>query len=83
MQDIIATPCYGWRQMENELALVRDLLGGTAAMRRAGAKWLPREDAESWQAWQARLNRSVLFNGLGRRADEIADGFRKAAKSAS
>lgn len=66
MQDTIATAGQSWRQMEEELRLIHDLIGGTARMRRAGAKWLPREDAESWSAWRARLNRSVLFNGVGR-----------------
>ena len=66
MQDNIATAGHSWRQMEEELRLVHDLMGGTATMRRAGARWLPREEGESWSAWRARLNRSVLFNGVGR-----------------
>ena len=66
MQDMIATPGHSWRQMEEELRLMHDLIGGTAMMRRAGARWLPREAGESWGAWRARLNRSVLFNGVGR-----------------
>lgn len=66
MQDMIATPGHTWRQMEEELRLMHDLIGGTAMMRRAGARWLPREEGESWGAWRARLNRSVLFNGVGR-----------------
>ncbi|MGC6531208.1 MAG: hypothetical protein ACON4G_09330 [Candidatus Puniceispirillaceae bacterium] len=66
MQDMIATPGLAWRAMEEELRLIHDLLGGTSAMRAAGARWLPREEAESWSAWRARLGRSVLFNGLGR-----------------
>ena len=66
MQDMIATPGQAWRQMEEELRLIHDLIGGTATMRQAGAKWLPREEGESWSAWRARLNRSVLFNGIGR-----------------
>lgn len=66
MQDTIATAGQAWRQMEEELRLIHDLIGGTATMRRAGAKWLPREEGESWGAWRARLHRSVLFNGVGR-----------------
>jgi len=66
MQDMIATPGHAHASMEQELTLNHDLLGGTMTMRRAGAKWLPREEAESWSAWQGRLQRSVLFNGLGR-----------------
>ena len=66
MHDDIAMPDHAHAHMATDLALIHDLLGGTSAMRRAGGKWLPREEAESWQAWQARLHRSVLFNGIGR-----------------
>lgn len=66
MHDMIANPGHAWRQMEEELCLIHDLVGGTATMRQAGAKWLPREEGESWQAWRGRLNRTVLFNGIGR-----------------
>lgn len=32
-------------------------------MKAAGAKWLPMEDKEQAEVYNARLTRSVLFNG--------------------
>ena len=58
--------------MAAELDLISDLMAGTASMRRAGQRWLPRETAESWTAWRARLNRTVLFNGLARTVHSLA-----------
>ena len=66
MADSIASRSSAWHQMAPELELIADLMGGTQAMRAAGLRWLPREAAESWPAWRARLNRSVLFNGFAR-----------------
>ena len=78
MTETIATAGHAWRQMEEELRLIHDLIGGTATMRRAGARWLPREDGESWSAWRARLHRSVLFNGVGRLVQVLSGNpFRK------
>lgn len=70
LQDL-ATVAPKWRQLADELDLIHDLLGGTGAMRRAGLKWLPKEQAETWEAWRQRLNRSVLFNGLNRSLDAM------------
>ena len=40
MQDMIATPGQAWRQMEEELRLIHDLIGGTATMRQAlDSRW--------------------------------------------
>lgn len=66
MSSSIAKRSSAWQQMAPELELISDLMGGTRAMRAAGLRWLPREAAESWPAWRARLNRSVLFNGFAR-----------------
>ena len=78
MTETIATAGQAWRQMEEELRLIHDLIGGTATMRRAGARWLPREDGESWSAWRARVHRSVLFNGVGRLVQVLSGNpFRK------
>ena len=62
----IARPHDDRAKMRPDLELIHDLMGGTGRMRRAGLRWLPRESAESWEAWQHRLNRSVLFNGMSR-----------------
>ena len=66
INDHVASPGLAHREMAPELDLLADLMGGTRRMRAAGARWLPRETAESWTAWRARLNRSILFNGLSR-----------------
>ena len=70
--DSIATPGLAHRAMAPELDLIADLMGGTAAMQRAGQRWLPREANESWTAWRARLHRSVLFNGMARTVQALA-----------
>ena len=44
------------------LEIVRDLAGGTPAMRKAGEKYLPSEEGESRKAYFVRLSRSLLFN---------------------
>lgn len=62
----IARPHDDRERMRPDLELIHDLMGGTARMRRACLRWLPREQAESWEAWQQRLMRSVLFNGMSR-----------------
>lgn len=67
----VATPNDAYQAMEPEWQLVRDLLGGTRAMRKAGPRWLPREPPESLEAYRIRLNRSVLFNGVGRALETL------------
>jgi hypothetical protein len=47
--------------MQSAWELIHDLLGGTRAMRAAGEKWLPIEPMETKVAYNARLNRTVLF----------------------
>lgn len=68
----IATRSRAWQVMAPELELVADLRGGTHKMRQAGLRWLPREAAESWTAWRARLNRTILFNGFGRTVQALS-----------
>ncbi|XDZ66194.1 DUF4055 domain-containing protein [Alphaproteobacteria bacterium LSUCC0684] len=64
--DDVARPAQQWVRLMEDLDLIHDLASGTRAMREAGAKWLPKEPAESWEAWRQRLNRSILFNGFVR-----------------
>jgi len=64
--DDVARPSQQWVRLMEDLDLIHDLAGGTRAMRAAGTKWLPKEHAESWDAWRQRLNRSILFNGFAR-----------------
>ena len=62
----VAEPGPSWQELAPDLELIHDLMGGTRQMRSAGLRWLPKEHSETWEAWRARLNRSVLFNGLAR-----------------
>jgi len=64
--DRINARSFAWQAMSGDLELIKDLMGGTSTMRAAGLRWLPRERAESWPAWRARLHRTVLFNGFAR-----------------
>lgn len=52
--------------------LLRSLRGGTKAMRSAGEKYLPKEPGESKESYDARLKRSVLFNGTKRAIESNA-----------
>lgn len=49
--------------MLNAAAKGRALMGGTTAMRAAGQTYLPKFEAESHEAYEARLKSSWLFNG--------------------
>lgn len=49
--------------MIQALSGARALMGGSRAMREAGKKFLPKFDAESQEAYEARLKSSWLFNG--------------------
>ena len=60
----VNTPSAENSRARNGAALVRTLMGGTAAMRAAGALYLPPFMAETTTNYKARIQRSVLFNGL-------------------
>jgi len=62
-----ADPGYESRtysEMSQRWHLPETLMGGTTAMRAAGARYLPQDDKESDGAWAARLHRSFLFNAF-------------------
>lgn len=58
----VNTPGIGYNRMSSHWRLTNDLLGGTAAMRAAGKRWLPMEEAESTKQYTNRLNRSFLYS---------------------
>jgi hypothetical protein len=60
----VNTPSDEYKAQAELWALPRALMGGTRAMRKAGVKYLPKEAAESADAYQSRVNRSTLFNGF-------------------
>lgn len=53
-------------KMAETWELPNTLMGGTRAMRKAGKKYLPKEPAESTEAYNDRLDRSTLFNAFKR-----------------
>ena len=61
-KDKISEPNKAWESMEQLWTLIDDLYGGTISMRDARAKWLPVEERESAKAYNARLDRSILYN---------------------
>jgi hypothetical protein len=67
----VAVPCVGYQEMSISWELIHDLLGGTQAMREAGEKWLPREPRE--ESYNARLNRSILYNGYRDTRNKLAN----------
>lgn len=60
----VAEPCQEYKDMELLRRIPRVLLGGTQALRAAGEEFLPKNTAESADAYAARLKRSVLFNAF-------------------
>lgn len=67
----IATPLPEYTAHQESLALINTLMGGTAAMQEAGAKYLPQEPAESTKAWEIRRDRTVLFNAMKRTVQKL------------
>ena len=60
-----------YKSMVQKWKLVRTLDAGTWAMRNAGEDYLPRFEAETWQDWERRRDRSVLFNAFSRSANAL------------
>lgn len=58
----IETPNDEFLENLSNFELVDTLMGGTDSMRAAGEKYLPKEPNETNEAYQNRLNRSVLYN---------------------
>lgn len=53
----------GYALSVEDWRMIRDLKGGTRAMRTAGHKWLPQEPKETPQQYSNRLARSFLYAG--------------------
>lgn len=71
-QDRVDSTIPAYDRMAGRWELLHDLLGGTLAMRSAGAKWLPREPAESTEAYDTRLKRSVLYEAFKDAVERLA-----------
>lgn len=67
----IDTPCKAYYEMDSHWVLIRDLLGGTSAMRDAGTTWLPQEPEEKDAAYEVRKLRSFLYSAYEDTIDRI------------
>jgi len=65
-QITVATPSEAVMAMAADIELTRDLMGGTQAMRKAGAKHLPAWPNEDALTYKTRLNVSTLFPAYSR-----------------
>lgn len=68
----VATPTEAVNALNEVRKLPRALMGGTAAMRKAGPEYLPQEMAESDKAYKIRLARTFLFNGFAKTVRDMA-----------
>lgn len=71
--DDVSAPTSAYLEMERAWELPRALMGGTAAMRQAGEKYLPKEPGESPEAYANRLHRSTLYNAFAEAVNGIVD----------
>jgi Domain of unknown function (DUF4055) len=67
----VSTPTNECRKTAELLHLPRVLMGGTDAMRKSRERYLPREKAESADAYQIRLYRTVLFNAFAKTVEDM------------
>lgn len=61
-QDLVSSPSLVVQGMREKWRLPLDLMGGTSVMRAKGRYYLPQEPRESNQAYEIRLNRTILYN---------------------
>ena len=59
----VSSPSLEYMKMQEDWLLGIDLWGGTKAMRKRSTRWLPQEEGESDKAYNARLNKTFLYNG--------------------
>lgn len=67
----VSTESQEYKDYQDRLHLPNTLMGGTAAMREAGTEYLPKEPAESQQAWETRRDRTTLFNAFKRTLEKL------------
>lgn len=67
----VATPSAAAASNVANASLARTLMGDTAAMRAARKTYLPKNEAESEDAYNVRLQRSVLFNAFGKTVEDM------------
>lgn len=62
--DAIDSPCVAYQRMAERWALISALLGGTRTMRECGVTYLPKEQGEQEGQYNARLQRSFLYEAF-------------------
>ena len=67
----VSTPLPEHTAHQARLDLPNTLMGGAWDMRKAGAKYLPKEPAESQKAWEIRRDRTSLFNAFKRTLEKL------------
>jgi hypothetical protein len=68
----VATPIQAVDSDADEVALIAALMGGTAAMRKAGEAYLPKWPRETSEDYAARLAVAVLFPAFKRTVETLA-----------
>lgn len=68
----VRTPSPEFARMHEKWRLPHDLMGGTKTMRDCGQTWLPKEEGESTEAYNNRLNRSFLYNAYRDTVDTLS-----------
>lgn len=72
MSDLVNVPSATTTKMARRYELIDSLRGGTLAMRDAGSKWLPKEDAETDTEFSKRIARSVLYEAYPDTVSKLA-----------
>lgn len=67
----VGTPSPEWKEMSSDRDLVRTIYGGTEIMQMR-SDLLRKEEGESERAYQIRLSRTILYNGVKRTVKTIA-----------
>jgi hypothetical protein len=67
----VATPSMAWERMAVKWKLIDTVLGGTAAMRKAGRERLPPHPYETDEAYRERLSRATLKNYTSRTLENL------------
>jgi hypothetical protein len=65
-EDNVGYPCDAYIYHLKRIELPNTLMGGTASMKKAGEKFLPKEPEESQEAYNSRLEKSYLLNAFKR-----------------
>ena len=78
----VRTPNNAYLSMREKAELPETLMGGTQAMRAAGKEYLPKEPAESDDAYKQRIGRSFLFNAYSKAVNDLTGRlFREGVKT--